>query len=151
MSGVYSFTSSNAANVHVFSDGLLVRSTSSIKYKTDVETLQDSYADNILNCRPVWYRSSSSLDKKDWGYWGFIAEEVAEIDPRLVNWKTTDISYDENGSTVETPCDPEPEGVQYDRFVPHLLNLIKRQQSAIEALETQNADLLARVTALEAG
>ena len=141
--GVYSYTSSNAANVHVFPDGLIVRSTSSIKYKTDVETLEDSYANNILNCRPVWYRSSSSLDNKDWGYWGFIAEEVAEIDPRLVNWKTTEISHDENGAKVETPCDPEPEGVQYDRFVPHLLNLIKRQKAQIEDLE-------ARLSTLEA-
>ena len=140
-SGVYNATTSNAANVYVFADGLLARSTSSIKYKTEIETLQDSYADNILNCRPVWYRSSSSLDNTDWGYWGFIAEEVAEIDPRLVNWKTTDITYDGNGSTVETPCDPEPEGVQYDRFVPHLLNLIKRQQAAIETLETKVAAL----------
>jgi hypothetical protein len=148
--GIHSNTSSSAANVFVFSDGLLARSTSSIKYKTNVETLEDSYADNILNCRPVWYRSSSSLDNKDWGYWGFIAEEVAEIDPRLVHWKTIDLSHDENGAKVETPCDPEPEGVQYDRFVPHLLNLIKRQQTAIETLEASNADLLARVTALEA-
>jgi len=148
--GIHSNTSSSAANVFVFSDGLLARSTSSIKYKTNVETLEDSYADNILNCRPVWYRSRSPLDNKDWGYWGFIAEEVAEIDPRLVNWKTTDLSHDENGAKVETPCDPEPEGVQYDRFVPHLLNLIKRQQTAIETLEASNADLLARVTALEA-
>jgi len=141
--GVYSYTSSNAANVFVFSDGLLVRSTSSIKYKTDIETLQDSYADNILNCRPVWYRSNSSVDNKDWGYWGFIAEEVAEIDPRLVNWKTTDLSHDENGAIVETPCDPEREGVQYDRFVPHLVNLIKRQQQEIETLKTEVAALKA--------
>ena len=114
------------------------------KYKTNVQTLEDSYADAILNCRPVWYQSLCKGDNPDHGHWGFIAEEVAEVDPRLVLWKTIDISYDEKGSPVETPCDPQPEGVFYDRFVPHLLNLIKRQQQAIETLE-------AKVAALEAG
>ena len=139
---VYSSTTASAANVNVNSSGYLIRSISSVKYKTDVETLEDSYADAILNCRPVWYRSLCDQDKSSWGWWGFIAEEVAKIDPRLVHWKTVEVTYDDNGSAVSTPCDPEPEGVAYDRFVPHLLNLIKRQQQAIETLE-------AKVTALE--
>ena len=81
----------------------------------------------------------------------FIAEEVAEIDPRLCFFKE-----EEDGNL-------EPEGVQYDRFVPHLLNLIKRQQQAIETLEGmvavnnitideqqhQLSTLAARLTALE--
>ena len=140
--GVYNATTADAANIRVTSAGDIVRSTSSLKYKTDIETLENTFADAILNCRPVWFRSLSATDNPSWGYWGFIAEEVAEIDPRLVSWKTTKTTYDEKGSTVRTACDPEPEGVQYDRFVPHLLNLIKRQKEQIEALE-------ARVTALE--
>ena len=135
----YSQTTANAANLHVLADGSLVRSTSSAKYKTDVETIQNSYADALLQCRPVWYRSTCECDNPDWGWWGLIAEEVAAIDPRLVHWKTVEVSYDKNGSVVETPCEPEPEGVQYDRFVPHLLNLIKRQQQAIETLEAKVA------------
>jgi hypothetical protein len=149
---IYNGAVANAANVYVGANGQLYRSTSSIKYKTDVETLQDSYADAILGCRPVWYRSTSSDDNPNHGFWGFIAEEVAAIDPRLVQWKTAQISYDEKGSAVETQLDtPEPDGVQYDRFVPHLLNLIKRQQQAIETLEAANTDLAARLTALEGG
>ena len=153
---IWNTTGGDAANVVVNSNGTLFRSTSSAKYKTDIESLQDQYADAILELRPVWYRSTCKIDNPDWSYWGFIAEEVAEIDPRLVSWKTTEVSYDENGSAIETPCDPEPEGVAYDRFVPHLLNLVKRQQAAIKALEaektaqqTQLDDLIARVTALE--
>lgn len=141
--GVYNNTTASAVNVHVASDGTLLRSTSSAKYKTDIETIQDSYADALLQCRPVWYRSTSSKDNPTWGWWGFIAEEVAEIDPRLVFWKTEESVAQEDGSLVTVPLDqPEPEGVQYDRFVPHLLNLIKRQQAAIESLE-------ARIAALE--
>jgi len=146
----YNATSGSSGNLGISSSGKFYRSTSSGKYKTNVETIQDSYADALLECRPVWYRSLCANDNPEHGYWGFIAEEVAEIDPRLVFWKTTEITQDEDGSNVETVCDPEPEGVAYDRFVPHLLNLIKRQKTKIETLETQHADLLARVTALEA-
>jgi hypothetical protein len=141
--GIYNDTTGAAANMVVNSSGSLQRSTSSAKYKTDIEPLEDQYSDALLNCRPVWYRSTCVADNPDWGWWGFIAEEVAEIDPRLVHWKTTEPVVQENGSLEHVPCDPEPEGVAYDRFVPHLLNLIKRQGEAI-------ADLQAEVAALKA-
>ena len=139
---VYDFTIATSANVHVDSGGLIRRATSSAKYKTDIETLEDSYADALLECRPVWYRSTCQGDNPDFGWWGFIAEEVAAIDPRLVQYKTTEAVVQEDGSLEHVPCDPEPEGVSYDRFVPHLLNLIKRQKEQIEAME-------ARLSALE--
>lgn len=137
----YNSSTSNAANVHIASNGSFARSTSSLKYKTNIETVEDSYADAILNCRPVWYRSTCDVDNPEHGWWGFIAEEVAEIDPRLVQWKTVEISNDDEKGEVETPIDPVPDGVAYDRFVPLLLNLIKRQQTAIETLETKVAQL----------
>ena len=142
-SGVYDSTTASGANVRVDSNGHIQRSTSSAKYKTDIETLEDSYADALLGCRPVWYRSICEGDNSEHGWWGFIAEEVAAIDPRLVHWKTFEVTYDDEGSAVTTPCEPEAEGVAYERFVPHLLNLIKRQKEQIEAME-------ARLSALEA-
>jgi hypothetical protein len=140
--GVWDFSTSSGTAVLVTSDDQIRKAASSIKYKTDVEELQDSYADQILNIRPVWYRSLCDGDDPNHSYWGFIAEEVAEIDPRLTTWKFHNVSYDENGSRVVTKLDnPEPEGVAYDRFVPHLLNLVKRQQQAIETLEAKVAAL----------
>ena len=127
----YSNTTASAANVNISSSGLLIRSTSSAKYKTNIETMEDSYADAVLNARPVWFNSTASDDTAhpEWGYWGFIAEEIHEIDQRLVFYKE-----DDDGNL-------EPEGVQYDRFIPHLVNLIKRQKQAIETLETKVAAL----------
>jgi hypothetical protein len=145
----YNLTSATAANCIVDNAGYFKRSTSSAKYKTEIETAQDLYSDAILNCRPVWYRSTCDGDNPAHSWWGFIAEEVAAIDPRLVHWKTVEVTYDENGSTVETPCEPEPEGVQYDRFVPHLLNLIKRQKEQIESQGASITALEARLAALE--
>ena len=146
ISGLFNNTTGSGANVHTSSDGTLYRSTSSIKYKKDVETIEDSYSDALLNARPVWYRAKESDGTYDpnWGYYGFIAEEIAEIDPRLVFWKTHEIGKDENNNQTTTKLEePVAEGVQYERFVPHLLNLIKRQQDTIANLE-------ARVAALEA-
>jgi hypothetical protein len=140
----YNLTTGSAANVHVDSNGILYRSTSSIRFKTSVETLDNQYADALLSCRPVWYRSTAPGDTlhPDWGYWGFIAEEVAEIDPRLVFWKTHETEKDEDGNTVQVELEePIAEGVQYDRFVPHLLNLIKRQGEAIAELQAEVAAL----------
>jgi hypothetical protein len=148
--GVYTGTTTGGGPVYVESDGDLLRYTSSLKYKTDVETIEDSRADAILNCRPVWYRSKCANDiktkgaeKSDWGWYGFIAEELAEIEPRLVNWATKDAVPQEDGSnkTVErNPADYEAEGVRYENFVPLLLNLVKRQQAAIETLEQRLSD-----------
>ena len=127
----YTVTTSNGANLNINSAGLIQRSTSSAKYKTNIETMEDSYADAVLNARPVWFNSTASEDTAhpEWGYWGFIAEEIHEIDQRLVFYRE-----DDDGNL-------EPEGVQYDRFIPHLVNLIKRQKQAIETLETKVAAL----------
>ena len=139
----YNNTTASAANMHVTSSGILQRSTSSAKYKTGVETIEDSYADAILNMRPVWYRSLSEADNANHGWWGFIAEEVAEIDPRLVQYRTTESVISEESGREETVTldEPIPEGVSYDRFVPLLLNLIQRQQQSIATLETKVAAL----------
>jgi hypothetical protein len=93
--------------------------------------------------RPVWYRSLSVADNAEHGFWGFIAEEVAEIDPRLVQYKTTESVISEESGKEETVTldEPIPDGVSYDRFVPLLLNLIQRQQQSIATLETKVAAL----------
>ena len=157
--GVYNGTTTGGSAVYVESDGDLLRYTSSLKYKTDVETIEDARADAILNCRPVWYRSKCENDiktegseKSDWGWYGFIAEEVAEIEPRLVNWATKDGVKQEDGSveSVERdPADYEAEGIRYDNFVPLLVNLAKRQKDTITSQQAQINDLLSRVAALE--
>ena len=143
----YNLTTTAAADCNILSNGFLARSTSSRRFKTNIETLEDSYADAILNIEPVWFRSTAPGDAlhPDWSYYGFVAEDVAAVDPRLVFWKTHEAEFTEDGAINEVELDePIAEGVQYDRFVPHLLNLIKRQQQAIETLE-------AKVAALEAG
>ena len=142
----YSFTTASSANLFLDANTKIYRSTSAAKYKTDVETMADEYADAILGLRPVWYKSLGQHDPSDWGYWGLIAEEVAAVDPRLVHYGVPE-SYEPATGAEGELLDPtvadltEPEGVQYERFVPHLINLVSRQRADIEALEARLAAL----------
>ena len=125
----YTNTTGNSANVSVpNSDGQFYRSVSSRKYKDNITTLTDALADKILDCRPVSYTSTCNADDKTKIFYGMIAEEVHEVDTSLV-------LYDNEPET------PEPQGVQYDRFVPALINLVKRQKAQIETLEAKVATL----------
>jgi len=139
-------TTTTGSELRIISSGTIQRISSSIKYKKDVETLEDQYVDAVIdNARPTWYRSKCAGDNPGWGHYGFIAEELVQIDPRLVC-----LEPNENGSYLGADGNRyEPEGVQYQSIVPLLVNAIKRQKQAIETLESSNADLLARVSALE--
>jgi hypothetical protein len=129
--GIFNNTTANAANLWISSLGRFSRSTSSKRSKADIETADLSYSQAaVYGVRPVWYRSLCEADNPAWSWWGFIAEEVAEIDPRLVQW-----GQDADGN-------PQAEGVAYDRFVPHLCAVVTEQRDMIAALE-------ARIAALE--
>lgn len=126
----------------------LIKSSSSIKYKTQVEDVEKSYSDNVLNLRPVWYRSKTDADKSEWSWYGLIAEEVAEIDPRLVHWGYAQDQYEyiEDGpnqykTVLKSDAKLTPEGVQYDRIGVLLLNVIKEQKEKIESLENRIQEL----------
>lgn len=135
----YADTTASAADAVINADGTFSREVSSAAFKREIEPMQDSYADALLNARPVFYRSKCAADPKDWSYWGFIAEELAEIDPRLVRWGHAMKAVEQpNGlppKMVEDKDSPlVPIGVQYSRLVVPLLQVVKRQGAAIEAL-----------------
>jgi hypothetical protein len=150
-------TTASAANAFLDSGDAnrLYRSTSSLRYKKDIETIEQSKSDAVLNLRPVWYRSKADNDKADWSWYGFVAEEVAEIEPRLVHWSYLDSDYDvteENGSlkkTLKAGAKLVPDGVQYDRVAVLLLDVVKRQEQAIQEQQALINNLTTRLNALE--
>ena len=136
MPGVYSNVSPDAVNVSVSASGWMQRNSSSIKYKKDIENLSDEYADKLLELRPVYFKSTCENDNPDHGMYGLIAEEVAQIDPRLVFWKDVERKMnEETGKEELVEIEPQAEGVKYQFLTMHLINIVKRLNSRIEALE----------------
>lgn len=141
-------TTASAANAFLDSGTkALRRSTSSTRYKRDVEPMEESRAEALLALNPIFYRSKIPTDRQDWSYYGFSAEELAEIEPRFVQWAPhpDDWTAPDHNKERFPKKDARlvPDGVAYDRMVVPLLALVKAQRTAI-------ADLVARVEALEA-
>jgi hypothetical protein len=120
----YNNSTASAANVFVASDGYLYRSTSSLRYKSDVHSYSNALQD-ALNLRPVTYASKAAGDAGK-RFLGFIAEEVdaAGIKEAVV--------YDAEGN---------PDALHYGQMVAIAIGAIQAQQQQIEALKAQIAAL----------
>lgn len=151
-------TTGLSANCHIDStDGGIYRSTSSRRYKKDIETLEASRAEAFVDAaRPVWYRSRSKHDNPAWGFYGFIAEEIAEIEPALVYWNYPDSDFeevevddvDQEGKPIKVrkrklkeTAERIPESVMYERVAPMLVSVIKGLKSKVSNLESRIAAL----------
>ena len=137
----YNLTIAASANCHIYSDGTLFRATSSIRYKSNIENFNVDTFGLINKIRPVWYRSLCERDKKDWSWYGFIAEELAEIDPRFVQFGYASEDYIKDEITNETKLKENAElradGVMYDRLTVLLIKGMQEQQIQIQNLQEQ--------------
>lgn len=122
----YNFTTANAANCNIGTNGFLGRSTSSIKYKKDISNLTHGLTE-VLKLRPVTYKGKSEYDgTKVFG--GLIAEEVHDAG------LTEFVQYAEDGS---------PDSLSYG-------NMVSLAFKAIQELKAENNSLKSRIEALEA-
>jgi hypothetical protein len=114
-----STTTSNANAYLNSSTGQLARSTSSRRYKTNIESISVS-DDSIKLLNPVKFQGISDIQNGDETYKiGLIAEEVAAI-PELELL----VNYNEDGS---------PEALAYERLAVVLTNTIKRILNRLDA------------------
>jgi len=121
--GTYNNTTGNAANMFVGADGSFNRSTSSIKYKTNVQDANHGLAE-VLHLRSVIYKGKNDGEKI---FGGLIAEEVHEAG------LTEFVQYAEDGS---------PDALAYGNMVSLCIKAIQEQQALITTLTD-------RITALE--
>jgi hypothetical protein len=123
--GTYSNTTPSGANVFINTDGSFFRSTSSLRYKDNVQDATHGLAE-VLKLRSVTYNGKSNRDAQTI-FGGFIAEE---IDAAGLN---EFVVYDEDGN---------PDALQYGNMVALMAKAIQEQQALITSLT-------ARITALE--
>jgi hypothetical protein len=125
--GSYSNTTANAANLNVASDGYFRRSTSALKYKTNVRDLPTI---DITKFRPVVYNSNCEGDDKTVDHFGFIADEVDQAGYKQL------VSYGAQG---------EVEGFQYERMTAVLTQQVQQLLATVTAQATEIAALKAKV------
>lgn len=119
--GIYNSTTASAANVYIAGTGVLQRSTSSIRYKTDVQDYSKGL--NVVNqLRPVNYKGINDGEKV---FAGFIAEEIDALN------LTEFVVYNEQN---------QPESLHYS-------NMVALLTKAIQELSAQNDALKARLDA----
>jgi hypothetical protein len=133
-------TTASAANAFLDSaaNNNLLRSTSSIRYKTNVNSLQEADINAVLQMRPVTYTSLCSGDDPTKIHLGFIAEEIAAIDPRLVFYTWNQYQAQDDGlPQPSATAQLVPDGVQYDRLVTLLVGAVQTLAQRVTALEQQ--------------
>ena len=130
--GVYNQTNPNAANVFVGSGGDLYRSTSSLKYKKNIENSVHGLTD-LLNLRSVTYQSNNP-DNGEQVFGGFIAEEVHDAG------LTEFVQYAEDGS---------PDALAYGNMVALCVKSIQELKALNDTQAATIAALTARMVAVE--
>jgi len=116
---MWGFGSGTGSTVLRSTGGQLLLSTSSIRYKENVKDLEDYSW--IYKVRPVTFNYKPEYSADNETRYGFIAEEVNEIDKQT-------IVYDEEGL---------PQDVMYTSFVPLLLKAIQDQKEEIDLLKNK--------------
>lgn len=133
IAGIRGVTATGGIAVYVAQDGQLGTSTSSARFKHDVEGLGDVSA-RIHELRPVSFRYLPSIDASQEIQYGLIAEEVEEVMPELV-------ARDENGEVYT---------VKYHLLTPLLLNEVQRLRRELDAALSRESELLVIVERMQA-
>lgn len=115
----YNNTTGAGANMVVASDGILYRSTSSIKYKTNVQNYTKGLTE-IMQLRAVTYEGKSTADEGKI-FAGLIAEEVHDLG------LTEFVQYAEDGT---------PDALSYQNMIALAIKAIQEQQAQIDELKT---------------
>ena len=121
-------------------DDVLYVTTSDYRVKENISELAGAIA-RVKQLNPLrfsWKTAASNAATRD----GFLAHEAQTVVPEAVSGTHNEV--DDDGNAVM-------QGIDQSKLVPLLTAALKEAIAKIETLETQQADLLARVTALEAG
>lgn len=130
-------TTGSGANMHVTSGGEFAKSTSSKRYKNNINDATHGLTE-LLKLRSVTYKGNNDGDTI---FGGLIAEEVHDAG------LTEFVVYDE---------EDKPESLHYTHMIALCVKAIQELSTKVTTLETENktqstqiADLISRVTALE--
>jgi hypothetical protein len=136
VAGIHGATSSGGVGVLVNANGTLGTTTSSARFKRDVEDLGDA-SDLLMRLRPVrfhYLEEAVGAEEAKATQYGLIAEEVAEVAPEL----------------VAPDADGRPYSVKYHVLPALLVNELQQQERTIESQREAISALTRRLAHLEA-
>jgi hypothetical protein len=114
--------------LYALADGTIIRQTSSRRYKRDINSLEEYSW--LYNLRPVDYLyNSENVGPRQYG---FIAEEVDEVNKELVTYK-----------------DGLPDAVNYMNIIAPLVKAVQDQKKVMDSLKSENEELKQRLEKLE--
>lgn len=128
-------THATAVNLSIDTNGAIRKFSSSIRYKTEIEDMALEDRGKILELRPIWYRSKSEADNPDWSFNSFIAEEVAEINPRWALWDYKPEDKNEYGVLINKDAKLVPDGLSFPAILVGLVAHVQDQEKRIKQLE----------------
>ena len=140
VNGLTSSTAGNAvcilANKEIVDSGGATCALSTKSSKDNIAELTPEEVKNILlNIKPVSFNYKETGDRRV----GFLAEDVAKVDTRLVDYARSDINYEAIGVKIKKG---EPVSVQY-------ANITAVITKFIQGFYTEFQSLVARVSGLE--
>ena len=116
IAGINGATSSSGVAVFVNASGQLGTTTSSARFKDDIQNMGDR-TNALMKLRPVRFRYKKDIDPSGLEQYGLVAEEVAKVYPDLV-------VYDDQG---------QPQTVRYHFVNAMLLNEVQKQARQLTA------------------
>lgn len=131
LAGVNGTTIASGTQVFIDSNGQLGTITSSLRFKEDVADMGTA-SDSLMKLRPVTFHYKT--DGSHLLQYGLIAEEVAKVNPDLVQ-------YDDQG---------KPFTVRYHLINAMLLNELQKEHGRTQELESQVAEQKAQLEQQEA-
>jgi hypothetical protein len=131
-------TAAGAANVEIAVSGFQIfqRFTSSARYKANIASIKIPDIDAILQFRPVTYTSTCAADDPNVTHLGFIAEEMALIDPRLVTYMPATLQL-QNKRMAAVGTETIPDAVNYDKITVLLVGAVQALVQRLAALEVK--------------
>lgn len=147
----YSTTTAAGANVVVDTNGKLMRSTSSERYKdilADLELDDEAYK-NAMQLAPIVYRSTAEADNPDYHYYSFSAEKLGAFDPAFTLWRETETVTDDEGNTIEQPlAERVAEGININALLAFSHAIAIKQDKMIKAQAEAITTLTQRIDAM---
>jgi hypothetical protein len=127
---------STKGNISVSASAVQYNTTSDYRLKENVVNI----ADGITRVKQLAPKRFNFIADAETTVDGFLAHEAQAVVPEAITGTHNEV--DENG-------DPVYQGIDQSKLVPLLTAALQEAIAKIETLETQNADLTARITALE--